>query len=82
MNIIILIWSFHSKTTLLKQIDKPISESNGFCIKCNFDRTVSPDTVLASAFNKFFLENLPCSNSNVNESIRSSIHKTLGEHVK
>ena len=70
------------KTTLLRQITKPIAESNGFCIQCNFDRTVSPDTVLASAFNRFFLENLLYSNSNVNKSIRSSIRKTLGEHVK
>jgi serine/threonine protein kinase len=70
------------KTALLQQIAKPIAQLNGFAITCNFGRTTSPDTVLASAFNGFFGECLPCSNSDVNESIRCSIRDVLGEHIK
>jgi hypothetical protein len=70
------------KTTLLKQVAKPVAESNGFMITCNFDRTVSPDTVLASALNNFFGESLTCVNTEVTGSMRSRIRATLGEHVR
>ena len=74
--------SWTSKSTLLKQVAKPITEINGFVITCAFDRTGSPDTVIASAFDRFFGESLPCSILDVNDSIRCSIRETLDEHVQ
>lgn len=70
------------KTTLPRQIVKPITESNGFVIRCNFDRTLLPDTVIAYAFNLFFGNLLTSDNKLAKESIKRNINDSLDQYIE
>ena len=70
------------KTTLLKQIIKPVIEIDGFVIRCNFDSTASPDTVIANAFNTFFGNLLNSNEHSVKDSIKKNIREILGQRIE
>ena len=70
------------KTALLKQITKPIIEIDGFVIRCNFESTDSPDTVIVSAFNTFFGNLLNSDKQSVKDSIKRNIRETLGPRIE
>lgn len=69
------------KTSLLQRINEPITESNGFVIRCSFDRTASPDTAIVSALNTFFGNLLYNDNQCTKESIKGNIREKLGSHI-
>lgn len=78
-----LVWFIRlsRKTTLLKQITKPLSDMNGYMIVCKFDQTAPADTILASSFDSFFENVIESSNVRVVENIKLCIEEALGEHV-
>ena len=51
-------------------------------IRCCFDRTASPDTVIISAMNTFFGNLINSDNQCTKESIKSNIRETLGKHIE
>ncbi len=44
---------YYSKTSLIKQIKKPLEDINGRFIQVKFDLNTQPDTVLFSALDSF-----------------------------
>ena len=51
---LLTIYFLHRKTTLVKQIFKPLKERNGYLITGKFDLMAEGDSVIFSAFDSFF----------------------------
>jgi predicted ATPase len=70
------------KTTLLRQLTNPLTESNGYMITCKFDQTGPPDCVIANAFDAFFEQIVLSGDPHTKEDIKSCIEEALGEDVQ
>lgn len=70
------------KTTLLRQIDKPLGAAKGYMICCKFDRTSPPDTVLVIAIDAFFGGLLNSDNLEAKTDMRLRIEGAVGDHVR
>ena len=71
------------KSTLVKQIKKPLADKNGFFIEGKFDNSARPDKVLASALDSFFAD-INVSNAtekNAHMSMRWRISDVVGSGV-
>lgn len=66
------------KTSLIQQINKPLTQSNGHMIVCKFNQSDPPDTILASGFDSFFEQMLEC---DYNDAMINSIQDMFGERV-
>lgn len=70
----------HSKSTLVKQIKKPLTEKNGFYVEGKFDKSTRPDKVLASALDSFFAD-VTASNVGENASISMLMRWRISDAV-
>jgi len=66
------------KSTLVNQIKKPLMEMNGCFIEGKFNKSIRPDTVLASALNSFFGVMLETNAGTMNVSLKWRIHDAIG----
>lgn len=66
---------------MLKQVAKPLKQSNGYMIVCKFNQTEPPDTILSSGFDSFFEHVIKSDNEDVKANIKSRIEKILGERA-
>jgi len=67
------------KSTLVNQIKKPLSDINGCFVEGKFDKSILPDTVLASALNSFFGRIAEAHNGgSMHMSMKWRIHDAIG----
>jgi len=66
------------KSTLVKQIKKPLTDLNGCFIEGKFDKSARPDTVLAAALNSFFGDVLKTNHGSIHMSMKWRIHDAIG----
>eukprot|EP00984_Skeletonema_dohrnii_P001712 scaffold569_cov67-Skeletonema_dohrnii-CCMP3373.AAC.2 len=70
------------KSTLVKQIKKPLADKDGLIIEGKFDSSACPDKVLASALDSFFTDiNASNAGENAHMSMRWRISDAVGSGV-
>ncbi len=70
------------KSTLVKQIKKPLADKNGLFVEGKFDSSARPDKVLASALDSFFADiNASNATENAFMSMRWRISDAIGSGV-
>lgn len=78
MNAIYSVLLVLSKTALLNQIKRPLSDAGGFMIRGKFDKKTSPNTVVFSALDAFFGEINDGDDAAAAAQLKLRITETLG----